>query len=93
MPNPVEPEGKKILKTHWLIVNAGPNNGNIVGDGLIALPSWNMAVIKSRSDRHHLGINCSSYAHALIKAIFLARCSSRDFHRLAKVSFGISAFL
>lgn len=80
-------KARKISETHWLIVDTGTNNGNIVGDGLIALTSWNMAMIQCRSDRDNLSIDCPSYAHALIKAVFSARCSSRDFHRLDNVSF------
>lgn len=75
---------KSRLQTYWLVVNTSTDNGNIVGDGLIALTTWDVAMIESRSDRDHLGIDCPSYAHALIKAVFPARCSSRDFHSLAK---------
>lgn len=74
------------MQTYWLVVDTSTDNRNIVGNGLIALTTWDVAVIKSRSNGDHLGVDCPSYAHALIKAVFSTRCSSGDLHRLAKVS-------
>lgn len=68
------------LSTYRLIVNTSTDDCNVIGDRLITLATWHVAVIQSSSDRDDLGVDTPSQLDGSLEIVLLGSCSTRDFH-------------